>query len=101
MDAGSFCEKTKEIWQLIGTVVKILQIAIPIIIVLLGTIDLGKAVMAGKEDEIKSAEKMFLKRLIYGIAVFFVVMLVRAVFGVLGGRDTTTSACFEYVANGS
>ena len=96
-----FCADSKEIWLLIGQIVKILQIAIPIIIILLGTIDLGKAVMAGKDDEIKSAQKMFLKRLIYGVAVFFVVMIVRSVFGVLGSRSTTNSACFDYVANGN
>ena len=96
-----FCTDTKEIWLLIGQIVKILQIAVPIIIILLGTIDLGKAVMAGKDDEIKAAQKMFLKRLIYGVAVFFVVMIVRAVFGVLGSRSTTNSACFDYVANGN
>ena len=98
VSVNDFCAKTEEIWQLIGAVIKILQIAIPIIIILLGTIDLGKAVMAGEDKQIKEAQRMFLRRLIYGVAVFFVVMIVRAVFGVLGNRDTTTSQCFNAAA---
>lgn len=93
-----FCGDTKEIWQLIGKVVMILQIAIPVIIILLGTIDLGKAVMAGEDKQIKEAQKMFIKRLIYGVAIFFVVMIVKAVFGLISNADIG-NACFECVAH--
>ena len=37
----------------------IIQIGIPIILIVLGTLDLGKAVLAGKEDEQKNAQKRF------------------------------------------
>lgn len=102
--AGSdtFCHDTLQVWELIGSIVKIVQIAIPVIIILLGTIDLGKAVMAGKDDEIKGAQKMFIRRLIYGLAVFFVVFIVRAVFNVIAESSDATSGsgkeCFCAVA---
>lgn len=59
----------------------IIQIGIPIILIVLGTLDLGKAVIASKEDEIKNAQKMLIKRAIYAVMVFFVVTIVRLVFG--------------------
>ena len=62
-------------------VLPIFQWGIPIILIVLGTIDLGKAVIASKEEEIKRAQQMFIKRLIYAVAVFFVVTIVSLVFG--------------------
>ena len=64
-------------------VIPLIQIGIPILLIIFGMIDLGKAVIASKEDEIKNAQKMLIKRAIYAIAVFFVVTLVTLVFGLL------------------
>ena len=61
-------------------VIPLIQIGIPILLIVLGTIDLGKAVIASKEDEIKNAQKMLIKRAIYAVAVFFVVTIVTLVF---------------------
>ena len=63
-------------------VIPLIQIGIPIILILLGMIDLGKAVIASKEDEIKKAQGMLIKRIIYAVAVFFVVTIVMLVFGI-------------------
>ena len=63
--------------------IPLIQLGIPIILILLGMLDLGKAVMASKEDEIKSAQKMLIKRAIYAVAIFFVVLIVQVVFGLL------------------
>ena len=95
-----FCTDTIGVWTLIGNIIKILQIAIPIIIILLGTIDLGKAVMAGDDKVIKEAQKMFIKRLAYGVAIFFVVFIVRAVFGLIGSAQSKSinSDCWQAVA---
>lgn len=64
-------------------IIPLIQIGIPIILIILGMIDLGKAVVASKEDEIKSAQKMLIKRCIYAVAVFFVVFIVTLVFNLL------------------
>lgn len=66
------------------------QIGIPIILIVLGTIDLGKAVIASKEDEIKNAQKMLIKRAMYAVAVFFVVTIVSLVFSLLGTTQDPT-----------
>ena len=64
-------------------IIPLIQIGIPIILIILGMLDLGKAVMASKDDEIKNAQKMLIKRCIYAIAIFFVVLIVNLVFGLL------------------
>ena len=82
--ADTFCTETIAIWRFIGNIVRILQIAIPVIIILLGTLDLGKAVMAGEDKKIKEAQKTFIRRLIYGVAIFFIFTIVKVIFGLLG-----------------
>lgn len=67
---NTFCADTAIIWQFIGEIIYIIRIIIPIIIIVLGILDLGKAVMAGEEKVVKEAQKSFIKRLIYGVAIF-------------------------------
>ena len=75
--------------------IPIIQIGIPIILIVLGMFDLGKAVVASKEDEIKTAQKLLIKRVVYAIAIFFVVLIVQVVFGLIstsGDRDATENS---------
>lgn len=64
-------------------VIPLLQIVIIVALIILLIIDFGKAVMAGKEDEIKSAQKLAIKRVIYAVIVFLVPWLVNVAFGLL------------------
>lgn len=81
----------------------IIQIGIPIILILMGTIDLGKAVMSNDDKEIKGATSKLIKRAIMAVAVFFVVTIVTVVFGWLGetdddeitGHSNDWAACWE------
>ena len=54
-------------------VIPLIQIGIPIILILLGMLDLGKAVMSSDDKEIKGATGKLIKRAIAAVAVFFVV----------------------------
>ncbi len=71
----------------------VLQIAIPIALLIFGTIDLGKAVMAGDEKEIKTAINLLIKRVVAAVAVFLLVLLVSIVTGWVGG--TEWKACWS------
>ena len=79
----SFCSESMQIWKFIGLIINILKIAIPVIIVIFATLDLGKAVIAGKDDEIKAAQKLLIKRLIYGVLIFFVVTIVTVIISLV------------------
>ena len=71
----------KPIIKLIGWVVFLIQIAVPIALIIYGMIDLGKAVISSKEDEVKKATKAFGKRFLYAVGVFVVVWIVTMVMG--------------------
>ena len=63
----------------IASIIRIIQIAVPILLIIWGMLDLGKAVMAQKEDEIKKGQQTFIKRLIAAILVFFITTIVKLV----------------------
>ena len=91
------CEPLMPIIKLVRDgVIPLIQIGIPILLIVLGTIDLGKAVIASKEDEIKNAQKMLVKRAIYAVAVFFVVTIVTLVFSLFA---STGDEDLENVSN--
>ena len=62
--------------DLLNDILKYPRIIVPILVIGLGLIDLGKAVMASKEDEMRKAQKTFIKRVIIGVAFFFIPALV-------------------------
>lgn len=64
-------------------VLPIVQIGIPILLIVLGTIDLGKAVIASEDKEVKAAQSRLIKRCLYAIAIFFVVTLVTIVMNLI------------------
>ena len=49
--------------QLVTTAVNLIKIGIPVLLIIFGMMDLGKAVMAQKEDEIKKGWQTFVKRM--------------------------------------
>ena len=59
----------------------IIQIGIPIILIVMGSIDLGKAVLSSDDKEIKGATNKLIKRAIAAVAVFFVGTIVALLMG--------------------
>ena len=76
MGAADFCSQTSDLLKLIGVAITIIKIVIPIILIVFGMLDMGKAVTAGKDDEIKKQAIIFLKRAIAAVLVFFVPTIV-------------------------
>ena len=68
-------------------VVQILQILVPIALIVWGSIDIGKAVIAGDEKKIKEAQKPFVKRIVAAIIVFLIPWLVNIIIGFVGSDD--------------
>lgn len=96
---GSFCKDTKTVWTLVGNLLNIFRIVIPILVVIFGMIDLGKAVVGSKDEDIKKAAKQLLMRFIAGLVIFFIPELVKALFGLLGSAiDSDYRTCIDYIS---
>lgn len=71
-------------------ILRIVCIIIPIGLILFGIIDLGKAIIASEEKEVKQAQSRFIKRLIYGAVIFFVPYIIALIMNLvsIGGDDS-------------
>ena len=75
-------------------VLNIIQIAVPIALILFGTIDMAKAVMAGDEKKMKEAQKPFVKRIISAVIVFLIPYIVTVVIGIVTS-NTQYKGCWD------
>ena len=81
VNIANFCNDTKELLGFVGYILLIFKIIIPLIIIIYGMIDFGKAVVAEKDDDIKKSAKSLGRRAIAGIIIFFIPTIVIWVFG--------------------
>ena len=106
MDAEYTCGGTRLIFSgtfpyIISTIVTLIKIAVPILLIIFGMLDLGKAVVAAKEDEIKKGQQTFIKRAIAAVIVFFVIQIVQIVVRFVSGNDQNIAGCFNCFINGT
>ena len=84
-DMNNFCSRSEVsgTFRFLGYIFFILKILIPIIIIVMASIDFGKAVIAQKDDEIKKSMKALVIRIIAGIIIFFVPSILNFVLNVI------------------
>lgn len=58
-----------------------IKIVVPILLVIFGMLDLGKAITAKKEEDIKKYQGNVIKKLVMGVLVFLIVIIVEFVLG--------------------
>jgi hypothetical protein len=77
----------QKIISLVRSLMEIIQILVPIGLIVMGSIDLGKAVISSSEDNIKKSQHLFIKRCIAAVLVFLVVMIVNFVMSFVGNSN--------------
>ncbi len=110
MNPGSVCSNLAPFLQIVGYVVTIFKIVIPILLIIFGMLDVGKAVIASKPDEVTKSIKGFAMRCIAGILVFFLPSIVAVLLDAVAqtnGSDVTDTkdanawrCCWDYVLGG-
>lgn len=99
-----FCADSAKIWNLLGYVVTIIKIVIPVILIVLGMVDLGKAVVASDDKAISKSVNQLLHRFIAAIVVFFIPTIVSAIFNALAVMSDSEKAdynvCVQCITGG-
>lgn len=101
-DAEVSCGESSTLVNVIAIVrlvMNIICIAVPIIMILMGTIDLFKAVTAGKDEDIKKKQKALITRIIAGVLVFLVPTIVSVIMNLIG--VSSWRACWNNAAKGN
>lgn len=86
-NAESMCSNLSSVLRLVGIVVWGIKVVVPIILIIVGMIDMAKAVTSKSEDEIKKAQQGLIKKAIAAVVVFLVVTIVAVLMNVVGSED--------------
>lgn len=96
----NFCDQTAihNVMYLIGIVVGVIKIAVPIILIVVGMVDLIKAITSQDEKQIKPATTFLVKKVVIGIIIFLVPTIVRLLMTVIS-RDGKNEGCINCVTS--
>ena len=112
--SGSYCQDSdnkvscgditgipEKIPDLTSFLITLIQIVVPIVLVIIGSIDLFKGITAGKEDEMKKGQQMFVKRLVVAVLIFFVVVIVKFLISVVADSTDNIVECIDCFLSGT
>ena len=96
-DAFKFCDSNANpgvmaIFKLGSIALLIIKILVPIILIVLGMIDMAKAVVNDNQDAIKKNALTFARRVATGVLVFLAPTILLALFTFIDGWDSVDSA---------
>lgn len=96
-DTSTACidDSLLNIMRLVRLVIKVLQIAVPVGLILMGTIDMAKSVIAGDEKKIKEAQKPFIKRIVAAIIVFLIPYIVNVAINLVVSDASDWRNCWN------
>ena len=97
---GNITNIPGKIPRLSSEVFTLIEIAVPVVLVIMGTIDLFKGITASKEDEMIKGRKMFVKRLVTGSLIFFIMAITKFLISLVDGDNSTNiMACVDCFVN--
>ena len=73
----------------------LIKIIVPLILIILGSIDFGKASMSGDDKAVKDAAVQFAKRVLIGLIVFFVPTVLDFFLSLVNGVSDTAAKFSE------
>lgn len=104
-DTMQMCCNMRPFLNILRYVIVIIQFSVPLLLIILGTVDMFKAMTKDDEKENKKVIDTFVKRLIYGVVIFIVPFLVKLVLQMINDNILNNQAevdtmswlsCFNY-----
>lgn len=92
-------EAVRAILYFVGIIIFAIKIAVPIILIVMGMVDLVKAVAGQNEDELKKATSKLVKKAVAAVAVFLVATIVAMLMGLIGANQYEDNGCMQCVKN--
>ena len=88
-------DQTKFAFQIARLIIQILQIAVPFALIIWGSLDFFKAVIAGDDKEMKQKRKPFIQRVVAAIIVLLLPMLVDIIMkNIASTHESTFAKCW-------
>lgn len=95
INLSGLCNETRvaRTLKFLGILITLVKIFVPLLIIVLGSIDFGKAMIDGKGDDIPKKVPVLVKRFITGVIIFLVPSVIDFLFGVI---DTYSDTMAQY-----
>ena len=90
-ESTNLCGKLSTVWTIFGYIVFAIQIVVPLLLIIFGMLSMAKAITQEKEDDIKKAQDLLIKRLIAAAIVFLLILITKIVLGAVIGEDDKQS----------
>ena len=84
-DMSGICDDLAPVLRVVGIALKLIQYAVPILLIVIGAVDFAKATIGKDEKEIKEAQNKFMKRAIVAVVTFLIVPIVSVLMTVVSG----------------
>ena len=99
-DCNEFVTNNDKIVDIIRFVYNAVKIGVPIILVVVGMFDMGKAITQQKEDEIKKAQTLLVKKAVAALIVFLMFAFAQLIVSLVADDKDTTISCIDSILNG-
>ena len=86
--ASEICGDLSEVIKLIKLFINLICWSVPILLIVLGSIDMFKAVTTNDEKMASEAKSKLVKRIVYGVLIFLIPFFINLIFEILGGIVT-------------
>ena len=82
-NSDDLCSAIKPFMTLLGYVIMGIKIIVPIILIVIGMIELAKAIVEQDEGKIKKAQNALIKKIIVAVCVYLVISVVNLVISLI------------------
>lgn len=89
----SSCQRIEDVIEFLSALLKIIQIFVPILLIIMGSIDLLLAVLALDEKRMQQSTAKFTKRCLAAVIVFFIPLIVELLFSLPGVPSVSGLVC--------
>lgn len=95
-------DQTLFVFQVARLVIRIIQVAVPFALIIWGSLDFFKAVIAGDEKEMKQKRKPFVQRLIAAVIILLLPSIVNVIMKALASNSQSNFAtCWTKAEDGA
>ena len=95
---NGFCQSTITVWQNLGYILIIVKILLPIVLIVMGILTLGKAVISDDDKEIKKGIRSLINKFIIAVVIFFLPSIMNGIYPLITGFDAVKNdydVCME------
>ena len=85
--AGELCDQLGPVLRIVGIAIFIIKVIVPIMLIVVGMLDMAKAVTEKDENKIKDAQHKLIKKAIAAVLVFLIVTIVGVLMNLIGADD--------------